>query len=132
MGKFFEDLPFKSKANCEILYPSIKKPTAFNKKKKKQIVFTGKLNSSKGLDLFGQAVIKILGDEFPDWKATIAGNEPREKYNFKHKNLKVYNWLLIKKFLTYTQSRQYLWCHQDGRSLLEGLQWSLQLMAAQL
>ena len=54
MGKFFEDLPFKSKANCEILYPSIKKPTAFNKRKKKQIVFTGKLNSSKGYDFLVQ------------------------------------------------------------------------------
>ena len=98
MGKFFEDLPFKNKANCEILYPSIKKPTTFNKRKKKQIVFTGKLNSSKGFDLFGQAVIKIL-DKFPDWKAKIAGNEPREKYNFKHKNLKVYNWLPHQKIL---------------------------------
>ena len=68
------------------------------KEKKKQIVFTGKLNSSKGFDLFGQAVIKIL-DKFPDWKATIAGNEPREKYNFKHKNLKVYNWLPHQKIL---------------------------------
>ena len=37
MGKFFEDLPFKSKANCEILYPSIKKPTTFNKRKKNKL-----------------------------------------------------------------------------------------------
>ena len=68
------------------------------KEKKKQIVFTGKLNSSKGYDLFGKAVIKIL-DKFPDWKALIAGNEPREKYNFSHKNLKVYNWLPHQKIL---------------------------------
>ena len=39
MGKFFEDLPFKNKANCEILYPSIKKPTTFNKRKKKTNCF---------------------------------------------------------------------------------------------
>jgi len=32
--KFFEDLPYKTKSNCEILYPSIKKQKIFNKKKK--------------------------------------------------------------------------------------------------
>jgi glycosyltransferase involved in cell wall biosynthesis len=92
MKKFFEGLPFNIRSNCEILYPSIKKPTKLLKKKKKQIVFTGKLNSSKGFDLFGEAVIKIL-DKFSDWNAVIAGNEPREKYNFNHKNLKTYKWI---------------------------------------
>ena len=58
--KFFEDLPYKTKSNCEILYPSIKKQKRFNKKKKNQIIFTGKLNSSKGYDLFGEAIIRIL------------------------------------------------------------------------
>ncbi len=90
--KFFEGLPIKSKSNCEILYPSIKKLKSFNYNKKKQIVFTGKLNSSKGYDLFGNAIIKIL-NKYPDWKAIVAGNEPREKYDFKHRNLKVYSWL---------------------------------------
>jgi len=45
MKKFFEGLPFNIKSNCEILYPSIKKPTKLLKKKKKKIVLTGKLNS---------------------------------------------------------------------------------------
>ena len=56
------------------------------------------MNSSKGYDLFGEAIIKIL-NKFPDWKAIVAGNEPREKYNFKHKNLKIYPWLPHKKIL---------------------------------
>ncbi len=98
MNKFFEGLPFKKKSNCEILYPSIKRLNKFNHKKKKQIVFTGKLNSSKGYDLFGKAIIKIL-DKYPDWSAVVAGNEPREKYFFKHKNLKIYPWLPHKKIL---------------------------------
>ncbi len=97
-NKFFEDLPYKTKSNCEILYPSIKKQKRFNKKKKKQIIFTGKLNSSKGYDLFGEAIIKIL-NKYPNWKAVVAGNEPREKYHFKHKNLKIYPWLPHKKIL---------------------------------
>lgn len=97
-NKFFEDLPFKTKSNCEILYPSLKKVKNFNHKKKKQIIFTGKLNSSKGYDLFGEAVIQIL-KKYPNWKAIVAGNEPREKFNFKHKNFVVYPWLPHKKIL---------------------------------
>ena len=96
--KFFEGLPFKNKSNCEILYPSIKKVKNFNFKKKKKIIFTGKLNSSKGYDLFGNAIIKIL-KKYPDWKAIVAGNEPREKYNFKHKNLTIHPWLPHKQIL---------------------------------
>ena len=96
--KFFEGLPFKSKSNCEILYPSIKKIKKFNKNKKKQIIFTGKLNSSKGYDLFGNAVIRIL-NKYNDWNSIVAGNEPREKYNFKHKNLRIYSWLPHEKIL---------------------------------
>ena len=97
-NKFFEGLPYKTKSNCEILYPSIKKQIKFNKNKKKQIIFSGKLNSSKGYDLFGDAIIKIL-DKYPDWNATVAGNEPREKYSFNHRNLKIYPWLPHKKIL---------------------------------
>ena len=97
--KFFEDLPYKTKSNCEILYPSIKKQKKINKKKKKKIIFTGKLNSSKGYDLFGEAVIKIL-NKYSNWKAIVAGNEPREKYFFKHKNLKIHPWLPHKKILS--------------------------------
>ena len=97
-NKFFEGLPYKTKSNCEILYPSIKKQINFNKNKKKQIIFSGKLNSSKGYDLFGDAITKIL-DKYPDWNAIVAGNEPREKYSFNHKKLKIYPWLPHKKIL---------------------------------
>ena len=90
--KFFDGLPFKTKSNCEILYPSIKKSSKFNHKKKKQIIFTGKLNSSKGYDLFGSAIIKIL-NKYPNWHAVVAGNEPREKFDFKHKHLIIHPWL---------------------------------------
>ena len=104
MHKFFEGLPFKNKSNCEILYPSINKVKKFNKKKKKQIIFTGKLNSSKGYDLFGEAVIKIL-NKYPNWSAVVAGNEPREKFDFKHPNMKIYPWLPHDKIMNlYNQS----------------------------
>ena len=74
-NKFFEGLPYNYKNNCETLYPAIKPLKKFPKKEK-IIIFSGKLNSSKGYDLFGKAVIKIL-DIFPQWKAIAIGNEPR-------------------------------------------------------
>ncbi|MDC2996036.1 glycosyltransferase, partial [Candidatus Pelagibacter sp.] len=98
MNKFFEGLPYKTKSNCDVLYPSIKKPPRLNKKKQKKIIFSGKLNSSKGYDIFGTAIIKIL-NKYNDWSSVVAGNEPREKFNFSHKNLKIYNWLEHKQIL---------------------------------
>ncbi|MDA7594359.1 glycosyltransferase family 4 protein [Candidatus Pelagibacter sp.] len=63
--------------------------TKINFKKKKRIIsFVGKLNRAKGYDIFGEAVIKIL-DAYPNWKAKVYGDEPREKLYFKHKNLKI-------------------------------------------
>ena len=99
MNKFFEGLPYKTKSNCDILYPSIEKPKKFNKNKKKRIIFSGKLNSSKGYDIFGTAIIKIL-NKYKDWSSVVAGNEPRERFNFKHKKLKIYNWLKHKQILS--------------------------------
>ena len=91
MNKFFEGLPFDYKNNCEILYPAIKSLKKFPKKKK-IIIFTGKLNSSKGYDIFGKATLKIL-NKFNDWKAYAIGNERREVHSFKHKNYKILSWL---------------------------------------
>ncbi len=97
--KFFEGLPYQNRNNCETLYPSIEEPKKFSKKSK-MIIFTGKLNSSKGFDIFGKSIIKIL-DEFKDWKALAIGNEPREKFKFGHKNLKILDWARHQKILDY-------------------------------
>jgi len=60
-----------------------------NFKNKKQIIsFIGKLNSAKGYDLFGKAIIKIL-DKYPDWKANVIGDELRERLVYKHNNLHI-------------------------------------------
>ncbi len=56
------------------------------KNKKKIITFVGKLNRSKGYDLFGSAVIRIL-NKYNDWKAIVIGDEPRDKIDFNHNNL---------------------------------------------
>ena len=54
-------------------------------KKKNFITFIGKLNDSKGYDLFAKAIVKIL-DEFPDWKAYSLGDEERRNIYISHKN----------------------------------------------
>ena len=50
-NKFFEGLPYSNRNNCEILYPSINEIKRFPIKEK-LIIFSGKLNSSKGYDIF--------------------------------------------------------------------------------
>ena len=90
-------LPLKS----EVIYPSTNYYNHnFKKKliKQKIIVFIGKLNSSKGYDYFGPAVINIL-KKYKDWKVIVAGNEKRETYNFKHERFKIYDWLSHKQII---------------------------------
>ena len=72
----------------EVINQSTNKKTINFNNKKKIILYVGRLNKSKGYDIFGKAVINILNDH-PEWKAIVIGDEPREKYIFKHKNLKV-------------------------------------------
>ena len=92
-------MPYTHRNNCEILYPAIDPIKKFPKKEK-VIIFTGKLNSSKGFDIYGKAVTKIL-DKFNDWTALAIGNEPREKYNFKHSRFKILDWVTHNKILNY-------------------------------
>ena len=76
------------KQKTSVCYQSTSKIKVDFKKKKKLISFVGKLNRAKGYDLFGETIIKIL-DRYPEWKSIVIGDEPREKINFKHKNLKI-------------------------------------------
>ncbi len=76
----------------EVIHQSINKDKVNIQKKEKLITFVGKLNSAKGYDLFGKAILKIL-DKHRDWKSIVIGDEPREKLIFKHKNLKILGFL---------------------------------------
>jgi len=75
-----------------VVYQSAKKQNIKINKKKKIITFVGKLNRSKGYDLFGNAVTKIL-NKYKDWKAIVIGDELRDKLSFKHENLKIMGFL---------------------------------------
>ncbi len=76
------------KQKTSVCYQSTSKVKINFSKKKRIISFVGKLNRAKGYDLFGDAIIKIL-DKYPNWKSVVIGDEPREKINFQHKNLKI-------------------------------------------
>ncbi len=89
--KFFEGLDIKNHEICQVVYPSINKISKLPKKEK-LITFVGKLNHSKGYDTFGKAIIRIL-KKYKDWKSIVIGDEPREKYNFKHNRLFHLGWI---------------------------------------
>ncbi len=121
-NKFFEGLPYKYRNNCDILYPAIKPLNSFPKKEK-IIIFSGKLNSSKGYDVFGKAVIKIL-DIYKDWKALAIGNEPREKHFFNHERLKKIDWIKHNEILNYYKKSSIAvvpskWQEPFGRTSME-------------
>ena len=69
-----------------VINQSAKKNKINLKKKRKIITFVGKLNKSKGYDLFGKAIIKIL-NKYNDWTSIVIGDEPRDQLFFHHKNL---------------------------------------------
>ena len=71
-----------------VCYQSSNKTKIDFNKKEKIISFIGKLNTAKGYDIFGKAIIKIL-DKYKDWNAVVIGDEQREKINFKHSRLNI-------------------------------------------
>ena len=87
--KFFTKISNKKYIkNVSICYQSADKPKINFIKKKKIISFVGRLNKSKGYDLFGKAIIQIL-DKHKEWKGVVFGDEPREDLFFDHSRLKI-------------------------------------------
>jgi glycosyltransferase involved in cell wall biosynthesis len=87
--KFFTNISNKKYIkNISICYQSSDKPKINFTKKNKIISFVGRLNKSKGYDLFGKAVIQIL-DKHKEWKSVVFGDEPREDLFFDHSRLKI-------------------------------------------
>jgi len=82
--RFFLNIDPKLKNKTDVVYPSIIKPKR-NFKKKKEIYFVGRLNESKGYDLFKDTIIKILNKN-PKWSAFSIGDEKRRSIYINHKN----------------------------------------------
>ena len=120
-NRFFLDIDKKLQSKTDVIYPSVhkQKPSIKNK----NIIFVGRLNHSKGYDLFKEAIIKIL-DEFPKWWAYSVGDEERRSIyisHSRHKELGFINHkdtlkLLNKSEIAVVPSR---WDEPFGRTALE-------------
>ena len=124
-NRFIENLDsfYSASPKLEVINQSTNKPKIDFKKKKKIITFVGKLNSAKGYDLFGGAILKIL-KKHKDWNALVIGDEPREKLIFKHKNLNLLGFKTHKKVLKILEKTSIAvacsrWEEPFGRSSLE-------------
>tara|TARA_B100000780_G_scaffold174878_1_gene122463 strand:- start:189 stop:2297 length:2109 start_codon:yes stop_codon:yes gene_type:complete len=120
--RFFNGLDLKLMNQTEIVYPSIHKEKAIYKKDK-SITFVGKLNESKGYDIYKDAVIKIL-DEFKDWKAFSIGDESRERPKINHINHKELGFLRHRDVLKFLNKSEIVvvpsrWEEPFGRTALE-------------
>ena len=94
--RFFLDLDKKLTTKTEVIYPSVLAQRPI--KKEKVITFVGRLNESKGYDIFAKSIIRIL-NEFPKWKALSIGDEDRRSIYIDHKQHKELGFLNHKKTL---------------------------------
>tara|TARA_B100001027_G_scaffold202640_1_gene163540 strand:+ start:1412 stop:3535 length:2124 start_codon:yes stop_codon:yes gene_type:complete len=119
--RFLNGIDDKLQIKTEVVYPSVRKQNITNKKK--IITFVGKLNESKGYDIFKEAVIKIL-KIYPNWRAISIGEEERRSIYIKHKNHTELGFLNHKKTLNILNQSEIgvvpsRWEEPFGRTALE-------------
>ncbi|WP_440915682.1 glycosyltransferase [Candidatus Pelagibacter sp.] len=119
--RFFLNLDKKLQTKTETVYPSVNKQKKI--KKKKNIIFVGRLNYSKGYDIFKTAILKIL-DEFHDWNAYSLGDEDRRNIYINHNRHKELGFLNHKKTLNVLNQSEIAvvpsrWEEPFGRTSLE-------------
>ncbi len=84
--RFFENVKSNINNNNRIIYHGTTKKKNINQgKKKKQILFVGKLNENKGYDIFVNVAEKFKKNN-PEWNFIAIGNESRKKI-FPDKNI---------------------------------------------
>jgi len=121
-NRYFEKLDKKLINKTEVVYPSIHKEKKIFKKEKK-ITFVGKLNESKGYDIYKDAVTKVL-NEFNEWKAYSIGDESRSRPIITHRNHYELGFLKHKKVLQFLNKSEIAvvpsrWEEPFGRTALE-------------
>ena len=119
--RFLNGIDDKLQIKTEVVYPSVRKQNITNKKK--IITFVGKLNESKGYDIFKESVIKIL-KIYPNWRAISIGEEERRSIYIKHKNHTELGFLNHKKTLNILNQSEIgvvpsRWEEPFGRTALE-------------
>ncbi len=119
--RFFQDLDEKLRTKTEVVYPSVNQQNKV--KKKKKIIYVGRLNYSKGYDIFKDAIIKIL-NKYPDWNAFSIGDEDRRSIYINHKQHKELGFINHKKTLNIMNTSEIAvvpsrWEEPFGRTSLE-------------
>ena len=120
--RFFINLDKKLSDKTEVIYHSIHRIKK-KEKKEKRITFVGKLNTSKGYDIYKDAIIKIL-DEFKNWKAFSIGDEDRKRPIIDHVNHRELGFLKHKEVLNFLSKSEIAvvpsrWEEPFGRTALE-------------
>lgn len=120
--QFFKDLPIKDSEKCFIIYPG----STFLKKiykKKNNIVFAGKLNESKGYNIFINTILEILKKN-KSWTCDIVGDDPRPYNKVNHSRIYYHGWLNYKKTMEIFQKSKIAvipstWDEPLGRTAIE-------------
>jgi len=89
--QFFKNLPVIDSEKSLVIYPGsnlIKKIP----KKKNNIVFAGKLNQSKGYNIFINAILEIMKKN-RSWTCDIVGDDPRYYEKIHHPKIHYHGWL---------------------------------------
>ena len=120
--RFFKDIDKKLITKTEVIYPSVSRETK-KIQKQKNIVFVGRLNHSKGYDIFEKSIIKIL-DDYKEWKAISIGDEDRRSIYINHPRHKELGFLSHKKTLGILNKSEIAvvpsrWEEPFGRTALE-------------
>jgi len=120
--RFFKDIDRKLLDQTDVVYPSINKSKKIYNKKK-NIVFVGKLNESKGYDIFKDAIVKILNEHL-DWRAYSIGDESRKRPFINHSRHFELGFLEHKKVLKFLDKSEIAvvpsrWEEPFGRTALE-------------
>jgi glycosyltransferase involved in cell wall biosynthesis len=120
--QFFKNLPVVDSEKCLVIYPgsALKKKIP---KKKNNIVFAGKLNQSKGYDIFTNIISKIL-QKNRSWSCDIVGDDPRYYEKINHPKIHYHGWLTYKKTLEIFEKSKIavipsIWDEPLGRTAIE-------------
>jgi glycosyltransferase involved in cell wall biosynthesis len=120
--QFFKDLPILDSEKSLVIYPGsnlIKKIP----KKKNNIVFAGKLNQSKGYNIFTNVISEILKKN-RSWTCDIVGDDPRHYDKIDHPKIHYHGWISYKKTLKIFEKSKIavipsIWNEPLGRTAIE-------------
>ena len=99
-NKFLEGISIKTE-KVHVLYNGVDRKIKKFPKKKKEILFVGRLVSEKGADLYVQT-LRSIASNFPDWNFGLIGSfrlgEHKNTNSYAHRVIKILKKLVLKQF----------------------------------